>query len=215
MSVRTDYNRAYQNYRRAARKFTKEYGIISDRKRVKRPTAGSIRALEQERERMRTEARKIRTERRYLKEFEESLNRGEVPDVIKYTGKLPDYITDELKERYEKEIRAQMELEQVENLINEGLFYSGNKVSSDFMVHNAAMQLEEIFYDAKQKYSALQIMEKLKALYGENMQTLERQIEKIIYAVYNLHGSGFAKWSTRGAGARWRGVIEQIKAALT
>lgn len=74
--MRQEYLRAYQNYLRSLRRFYKKYGVaVEPIGRVKRPTAGSLRRLSRERERVRDFYRNLdNSEARAEVELEQVLN---------------------------------------------------------------------------------------------------------------------------------------------
>lgn len=195
MTIRERYNKAYSLYLRAARGMEHRHDIeIKRRGRVKRPTMASIRALEREREKLRAH--------RWV-EVAPTVQVQTVPDI------LPDLVETDKTE----DSRAAVELEKLTDLINEGLEYSGRKVSSNAMIHAAAMEIDDILSKALKQMSPSDIMGRLHGLWGD-MSQIVTMIETLIYAVYNLHGSGFAKWSGRGARNRWSAKVKEIEAAL-
>lgn len=111
------------------------------------------------------------------------------------------------------EYQAQIELERIKEMIEEAEFGDFSP-SATLMILSSCDRLTEIISEAESKFSATEIMSRLKDLYGGKLEGLTQMIDSLIYAVYNKNNSGFAKWSGRGARSRWEAEIKRIEEAL-
>lgn len=201
MSISELYKKAYSSYLRSVRGYEKRYGISLERRaKVKKPTAGSIRALEKERLTLRYEAR-----HHWAPEKRRKKARKSIPEIL---GAKPYYST-----AAETEEEARIELQVILDMIYDAQS-GGFKPAAMTMIFESCERLEDIISDARRRLSDLEIMTRLKDIYGGSLERLTYMIDSIIYAVYNKNDSGFAKWSGRGARAKWEAEIEKIKAAL-
>lgn len=200
MTIKEAYKRAYKLYLDAVRGMEKRHGVdIERRSRVKKPTRGSLRALERERERLRQ-------------------HRWKETEIIAEPEPIPPTPPED-----PEDIRASVELEEIMDMISEGTTYSGLRIDSDVMIKNASDILEEIFKGAKERLTDREIMDRLKSNFG-NMERILNMIQQIVYAVYNSRNvkikevavseSTYAKWFGRGARDRWQDAIDDIAEAL-
>lgn len=198
MSISELYKKAYRAYLRSVRGYEKRYGISLERRaKVKKPTAGSIRALEKERLALRYEARHHwAPQKRWAKASAKARPYISTPSIS-----------------IDEEAEASVELQQILDMIYDAQG-GGFKPAAMTMIFESCERLEDIISDARRRLSDLEIMTRLKDVYGGSLERLTYMIDSIIYAVYNKNDSGFAKWSGRGARAKWEAEIEKIKAAL-
>lgn len=203
MTISELYKKAYSSYLRSVRGFEKRYGISLERRaKVKKPTTGSIRALEKERLALRYEAR-----HHWAPEKRRKKARKSIPEIL---GAKPYYST-----ATETEEEARIELQVILDMIYDAQGGDFKPKAMD-MIFNACERLEDIFLDARRRLSDLEIMDRLKSIYGGSLEKLAYMIDSIIYAVYNKNDSGFAKWKGVGgaARARWEAEIHRIQEAL-
>lgn len=113
-----------------------------------------------------------------------------------------------------EERQAEIELERIKDMI-EAAEFGDFSPSATLMILSSCERLNDIIGDAEKRMSALDIMDRLKSLYGGRLEGLTQMIDSLIYAVYNKNNSGFAKWAGRGARARWEAEIKRIEEALS
>lgn len=121
----------------------------------------------------------------------------------------PVYITSESPE----ELKAEAELQRIKDMIDEAQT-SSYAPSAAIMILNSCERLDNILTDAENRYTPLEIMQKLRNAYGGSLERLTNMIDALIFAVYNKGNSGFAIWSGRGARARWEAELDRIRTAL-
>ena len=111
------------------------------------------------------------------------------------------------------EYQSEIELQKIKEMIEEAEFGDFSP-SATLMIASSCDRLNDIIRDAESRLSASEIMDRLKSLYGGRLEGLTQMIDSLIYAVYNKNNSGFAKWSGRGARARWEAEVKRIEDIL-
>ena len=112
------------------------------------------------------------------------------------------------------ERQAEIELERIKDMI-EAAEFGDFSPSATLMILSSCERLNDIISEAESRMSALEIMNRLKSLYGGRLEGLTQMIDSLIYAVYNKNNSGFAKWAGRGARARWEAEIKRLEEVLS
>lgn len=128
---------------------------------------------------------------------------------VEYTEADLQKLIDEV----EKEYRAEFEFRKIKEMIEKAEFGDFSP-SATLMIAASCDRLNDIFREAESRLSAVEIMDRLKSLYGYRLEGLTQMIDSLIYAVYNKNNSGFAKWSGRGARARWEAEVKRIEGVL-
>lgn len=141
---------------------------------------------------------------------ERETSKGATPKVAPEAPKTETvYITEESP----AEVLASAELQRIKDMIEEAQF-GDFKPPAMIMILQSCEKLEDILTEAESRYTATEIMDRLKGVYGGSLEALTHMIDSIIFAVYNKNNSGFAKWAGRGAKARWEAEIKRIEGAL-
>lgn len=195
MKVKELYKKAYELYSKSLRRFARRYGVEVEKiGRVKKPTAGSLRRLAKERERVRS----------FYKGMTPKREPGDIPDID------PD----------PEEVKARVALQEIEDMIEEARSFvwtgTGGRDSNpggEAMVHASAMAISELFEEAKKKYTATEILHKIEEKYGDINIMLD-MLYKLLYAVFGSGNSGFAKWAGKDARARWNAEMRRLEEAF-
>lgn len=198
MKIKELYKKAYDLYSQSLRRFSKKYGIEVEKiGRVKKPTAGSLRRLAKEREKVR------------------SFYKGMTP-----TQEAPNPTPTDPTPIDPEEIKARVALQEIEDMIEEARNFvwtgTGGRDSNpggEAMVHTSAMAIHELFEEAKKKHTATEILNSINEKYGDINIMLD-MLHKLLYAVFNSGNSSFAKWAGKDARARWNAEMRKLEEAL-